>query len=112
MPDYFIFTIGCQMNQAESDRLESLLFQKGYSPVDSAEQADLVLLVSCAVRQGAEDRITNRLALLRRLKSQKPSLKVALTGCMVEENLPAMKKRFPIVDYFFCAGTLPDFLDE
>jgi tRNA-2-methylthio-N6-dimethylallyladenosine synthase len=112
MPNYFIFTIGCQMNQAEAERLESLLFQKGYSSVDSAEQADLVMLVSCAVRQGAEDRITNRLALLRRLKSTRPEMKIALTGCMVEENLALMKKRFPMVDYFFTAGAMPDFLDQ
>jgi tRNA-2-methylthio-N6-dimethylallyladenosine synthase len=112
MPNYYLFTIGCQMNQAEAERLESLLFQKGYFPVESAEQADLVLLVSCAVRESAEDRITNRLALLKRLKAKRPSLRVALTGCMVEENLPAMQRRFPMVDHFFSAGALPDFLDE
>lgn len=100
------------MNQAEAERLESLLFQKGYSPVDSADKADLALLVSCAVRQGAEDRITNRLALLRRLKNQKPSMKIALTGCMVEEDLALMKKQYPMVDYFFTAGAMPDFLDQ
>jgi tRNA-2-methylthio-N6-dimethylallyladenosine synthase len=112
MPNYYIFTIGCQMNQAEAERLESLLFQKGYLPVESAEQADLVLLVSCAVRQSAEERITNRLSLLKRLKVARPMLKVALTGCMVEEDLPAMKRRFPMVDYFFSAGAMPAFLDE
>ncbi len=112
MPNYYIFTIGCQMNQAEAERLESLLGQKGYFPVESAEQADLVLLVSCAVRESAEDRITNRLSLLKRLKAQRPSLRVALTGCMVEEDLPAMKRRFPMVDHFFSAGALPAFLDE
>jgi tRNA-2-methylthio-N6-dimethylallyladenosine synthase len=100
------------MNQAEAERLESLLCQKGYFPVESAEQADLVLLVSCAVRESAEDRITNRLSLLKRLKAQRPSLRVALTGCMVEEALPAMKRRFPMVDHFFSAGALPEFLDE
>jgi tRNA-2-methylthio-N6-dimethylallyladenosine synthase len=112
MPNYYIFTIGCQMNQAEAERLESLLSQKGYLPVESAEQADLVLLVSCAVRQSAEERITNRLSLLKRMKLQRPSLRVVLTGCMVEEDLPAMKRRFPMVDYFFSAGALPDFLDD
>ncbi len=112
MPTYHIFTIGCQMNQAEAERLESLLGQKGYSPVDSTDCADLVLLVSCAVRSSAEDRITNRLSLLKRLKLERPALRIALTGCMVETDLPAMRKRFPMVDYFFSAGALPDFLDE
>ena len=111
MPNYYIFTIGCQMNQAEAERLESLLNQKGYLPVESADYADLVLLVSCAVRQSAEERITNRLSLLKRLKLQHPALQIALTGCMVEEDLPAMRRRFPMVDHFFSAGALPGFLD-
>jgi tRNA-2-methylthio-N6-dimethylallyladenosine synthase len=112
MPNYYIFTIGCQMNQAESERLESLLAQKGFLPVESAEQADLVLLVSCAVRQGAEERITNRLSLLQRLKLKRPALRIALTGCMVEEDVSSMKRRFPMVDHFFGAGALPDFFAE
>ncbi|MEL7562211.1 tRNA (N6-isopentenyl adenosine(37)-C2)-methylthiotransferase MiaB [Dehalogenimonas sp. 4OHTPN] len=112
MPSYHIFTIGCQMNQAEAERLECLLAQKDFFPVGTAEAADLVLLVSCAVRGSAEDRITNRLALLRRMKQRRPSLRVVLTGCMVEDNLPAMKKKYPMVDHFFSAGSLPDFLDE
>ena len=112
MPNYYIFTIGCQMNQAESERLESLLVQKDYSPVESAELADLVVLVSCAVRGSAEDRITNRLSLLKRMKRDRPALRIALTGCMVEDDLTVMKKLFPMVDYFFSAGALPDFLDQ
>lgn len=112
MPNYHIFTIGCQMNQAEAERLESLLYQKGYRPVDAPEQADLVLLVSCAVRQSAEERITNRLAILKKLKTDRPGLRVALTGCMVGEDPAAMRRQFPMVDHFFSAGELPDFLDE
>lgn len=98
------------MNQAETERLERLIEQKGFCPVSSPEQADLVLLVSCAVRQSAEERITNRLAILKKLKSERPSLRVALTGCMVTEDAAEMKRMFPMVDYFFPAGTMPDFL--
>ncbi|MGI2335840.1 MAG: tRNA (N6-isopentenyl adenosine(37)-C2)-methylthiotransferase MiaB [Dehalogenimonas sp.] len=112
MPDYHIFTIGCQMNQSEAERLGNILAHKGYFPVDEPERADLVLLVSCAVRQSAEERITNRLAILKKLKTQRPELRVALTGCMVGEDISAMKKQYPMVDYFFSAGSLPEFLDE
>lgn len=112
MPDYHIFTIGCQMNQSEAERLGNILAHKGYFPVDEPERADLVLLVSCAVRQSAEERITNRLAILKKLKTQRPDLRVALTGCMVGEDISAMKKQYPMVDYFFSAGSLPEFLDE
>ncbi|AKG53055.1 tRNA-i(6)A37 methylthiotransferase [Dehalogenimonas sp. WBC-2] len=112
MPNYHIFYIGCQMNQAETERLERLIEQKGFCPVSSPEQADLVLLVSCAVRQSAEERITNRLAILKKQKLERPSLRVALTGCMVTEDVPGMKRMFPMVDYFFPAGTIPDFLGD
>lgn len=112
MPTYHIFTIGCQMNQAEAERLESLMELKGFSGVDTPEKADLVMLVSCAVRQSAEERIINRLSILKKLKTARPNLKVALTGCMVGEDPAEMRRTYPMVDYFFGAGQLPDFLDE
>lgn len=100
------------MNQAEAERLGSLMELKGFSGVEKPEDADLVLLVSCAVRQSAEERIINRLAVLNKLKQDRPGLKVALTGCMVDEDPSAMRRTYPMVDYFFGAGQMPDFLDE
>src|SRR3954465_1312278 len=80
---YHIWTVGCQMNVADSQKLGAGLDRLGYEPVDDAEQADVVVLNTCAVRQGAEDRAISKLGTLRRLKQQRPELKVAMMGCMV-----------------------------
>ncbi len=111
MPSYYIWTIGCQMNKAESDRLGSLLEQRGYRPVAAPESADLVVLNTCVVRQSAEDRVTNKLHLLRRLKASRPGLCIAVTGCFVDSNEAALMKRYPHVDYFFKAGEIPEWLE-
>ncbi len=69
MPHYYIWTIGCQMNKAESDRIASSLEKLGYQAVESPEAADLVVLNSCVVRQSAESRVINK---LHALKAQSP----------------------------------------
>ncbi len=111
MPRYHIWTIGCQMNKAESERLGSALEQLGYEPSITPESADLVILNSCVVRQGAEDRVINKLYDLRRLKKLRPEVTLALTGCMVNSDVSPLKKRFPHVDYFFGPGETPSWLN-
>lgn len=112
MPHYYIWTIGCQMNRAESDRLSTLFEQRGYKETAAIAEADLILLNTCVVRQSAEDRAINRLHTLKPLKKANPALKVALTGCLVDSNTAQLKKAFPYVDHFFKPGELPDWLDE
>ena len=81
MPHYYIWTIGCQMNRAESERLESLFQHLGYRPAQAAAEADLILLNGCVVRQHAEDRIVNKIISLKKLKNMPnpPLLAVAST---------------------------------
>ncbi len=112
MPTYLIWTIGCQMNRAESERLSARLAACGYSPSKSAEDADLIIVNSCVVRQHAEDKVVNRLYRLRHLKRDKPSLRIALTGCFVGEDITALRKRFPYVDEFFQPGVIPEWLNK
>ena len=71
------------MNDADSRHLASRLEQAGCAPCGRAEDADLVILNTCVVRQQAEDKAWNRLLFVRSLKRRRPSLKVALMGCMV-----------------------------
>ena len=111
MPKYHIWTIGCQMNKAESERLGSLFEQQGYRPVPRVEEADLVLLNSCVVRQSAENRITNKLNNLKALKRSRPGLTLAVTGCLVNSESAQLKERFPYVDHFFKAGSWPQWLE-
>jgi tRNA-2-methylthio-N6-dimethylallyladenosine synthase len=112
MPTYHIWTIGCQMNQAESERLASLFEQRGYREAVSIDDADLILLNSCVVRQSAENRVTGRLSSLKKLKTERPGLTLAVTGCLVDADIGALQKRFPHVDHFFKAGGQPYWLDD
>ncbi|MDD4923603.1 MAG: tRNA (N6-isopentenyl adenosine(37)-C2)-methylthiotransferase MiaB [Dehalococcoidales bacterium] len=112
MPLYYIWTIGCQMNKAESERLGSLFEQIGYQPSASTEEADLIVLNSCVIRQSAENKVVSKIGALKSLKKNNPCLKIALTGCLVDANIDKLQKRFPIVDYFFAAGEMPPWIDK
>jgi tRNA-2-methylthio-N6-dimethylallyladenosine synthase len=112
MPKYHIWTIGCQMNKAESERLESQFEELGYEPTATINDADLVVLNSCVVRQSAENRVVNKLAALHPQKKARPDVLLALTGCLVDSDTDALKKRYPHVDYFFKPGELPPWLED
>ena len=104
MPRYHIWTIGCQMNKADSRRLADELERRGYTPTECAEDADLVVLNSCVVRQSAENRVVGRLTSLRPLKRLRPEARIALTGCMVGLEPDGLARRFPYVDAFCRPG--------
>jgi tRNA-2-methylthio-N6-dimethylallyladenosine synthase len=109
---YHIWTIGCQMNKSESERLASYLDQAGYASAEKPEEADLIILNSCVVRQSAENKVINKLHNLKSLKKTNPRLRIALTGCIVSPENDQLKKSFPFVDYFFPAGEFPSWLGE
>jgi len=112
MPQYYIWTIGCQMNKAESERLGSCLEQLGYQATTTAEAADFIVLNSCVVRQSAENRAINKLNALKSLKRSHPSLTLAVTGCLVNSRLDHLKQSFPHVDYFFKPGDYPPWIEK
>src|SRR4030042_1675654 len=107
MPRYHIWTIGCQMNKAESERLASLFEKDGLQPTDRAEEADFIVVNTCVVRKPAEDRVTNKLHSLKSLKKSNPAIELAVTGCWVDSNIDKLKKDYPYIDYFFKAGECP-----
>ena len=107
MPTYHIWTIGCQMNKAESERLTALFEQKGWRSTATAADADIIVLNTCVVRKHAEDRVTNKLHALKALKSARPDITLAVTGCWVDSDADRLKKEFPQVDSFFKAGECP-----
>ena len=111
MPNYYIWTIGCQMNKAESERLASLFAETGYQAVADVQQADIIVLNTCVVRQNAEDRAVNKLQNFKPLKKARPGMILAVTGCWVESNTDRLKADFPYVDYFFKAGECPPWVD-
>jgi len=101
MKKYHIWTEGCQMNVADSRRLESALERLGYELAPRAEDADVIVLNTCVVRQSAEDKALGRLHSLRPLKDKNPNLVINLMGCLVGvKNHDRLKARFPQVDVF------------
>lgn len=108
---YYIWTIGCQMNVADSNYVAAALQARGYEEAQEIDHANVVVLNSCVVRQQAEDRIVGKLGELAQLKrTRRPDLFVALTGCMVSEDQTTLRRRFPMVDLFFKPSAVQDFL--
>lgn len=100
MDTYYIWTIGCQMNKADSERLGSALEQLGLRGVREAKDADVMVLNSCVVRQGAEDKVVGNLWGVNPLKKRNPDRVLALMGCMVGPQTAELERRFPDVDLF------------
>ena len=109
---YYIWTIGCQMNKAESERLASCLENRGHRPALITETADLIILNSCVVRQSAENRVINKLHLVKAIKKLRPETKVVLTGCLVGPDNANLKYQFPFIDYYLKPGEFPQWLGE
>lgn len=80
----FVETYGCQMNVGDTEIVISILQQEGYRYTERIEEADVILINTCSVRDNAEQRIWGRLADLRRFRKAKPSLRVGIIGCMAE----------------------------
>jgi tRNA-2-methylthio-N6-dimethylallyladenosine synthase len=114
---YHVWTVGCQMNMADSQRVSSILDSLGWEEVPAMDQANLVVLNTCSVREQPEKRAHGQLSLLRHAKRARADLLVALMGCMVgnSRQLAELKAKYPVVDLFFKveqADILPRFLEE
>lgn len=117
VPVAMIHTYGCQQNVADSEKIKGQLEQMGFSFTDDAEEADLILFNTCAIREHAEDRVFGNVGALKNIKRRHPSLLVALCGCMMEQPHVAerIQKSFPFVNLVF--GThaihrLPELLHD
>src|SRR3954471_14512794 len=96
MSAFHIWTIGCQMNVADSPRLAESLERYGLVAAEGMDAADVVVLYSCVVRQQAEDRVHGQLQALHRMKAARPQLKVVVAGCV--SDIPDWRKRYPFID--------------
>jgi tRNA-2-methylthio-N6-dimethylallyladenosine synthase len=111
MPKYYIWTIGCQMNKAESQRAADYLESFGYQATPVLQKADLVLLNTCVVRQSAEGKVIGTLGYLKGIKNSRPDLAILVTGCFVDSDVGQLEKNFPHVDLFFKPGDFIGLLD-
>ncbi|MBV6466855.1 MAG: tRNA-2-methylthio-N(6)-dimethylallyladenosine synthase [Anaerolineales bacterium] len=101
MKKYHLWTEGCQMNVADSQRVGSSLEHLGYAFTDKAEEADVIVMNTCVVRQSAEDRALGRLGSFKPLKEKNPNLVINLMGCMVGvRGAEKLRAKLPFVDVF------------
>ncbi|MFQ5933527.1 MAG: tRNA (N6-isopentenyl adenosine(37)-C2)-methylthiotransferase MiaB [Dehalococcoidia bacterium] len=111
MTSYHIWTVGCQMNEADSERLASALDQLDCTPSPKVNDADIIVLNSCVVRQGVEDKVSGRLDSLKPLKKANPDRIITLMGCMVGPKTDELKSRFSHVDLFMRPQVYDPLLD-
>ena len=114
---FFLKTYGCQMNEHDSENIEALLVKLGFSKVEDYEEADLVLLNTCSIRENAHNKAFGMLGRLKHLKETKKDLIIGLCGCMAQEAsvVDEIMKKYKYVNFVF--GThnlyqLPEILDR
>ena len=98
MKKLFIKTYGCQMNAYDSARMADLLAPLGYGPAETAEDADMVILNTCHIREKAVEKVYSELGRVARLKREKPDLLVAVAGCVAQAEGAEIMARTPVVD--------------
>ena len=110
-PKAYVETYGCQQNEADSERIRGMLVESGYSIVNEAEGADVVVMNTCAIREHAEQRVFGNLGALTHTKRRHPRQKIFLCGCMAGEPTVSerIKKSFPHVNGVFSTHHLWEF---
>ena len=106
---YFIVTYGCQMNVHESEKIAGILENLGYSEAEKREDADIIVFNTCAIREGAEDRVFGNVGNLKKMKKRNKDLIIAVCGCMTQKEQTAQKllSTFPFVDIVIGTFNLP-----
>src|SRR5688572_12011700 len=98
---YHIWTLGCQMNETDTQRLASELERMGIQEAQNPDDADIYVINTCVVRQSAEDKAFGRLGLLKVAKEENPNKIIGLMGCLVGVRDPLeLRKKLPYVDVF------------
>jgi len=103
----YVSTFGCQMNEYDSQRMQDVLREShGLLPTDDPEQADVVLLNTCSVREKAQEKVFSHLGRWRQLKQARPELVIGVGGCVASQEGEALLKRAPFVDLVFGPQTI------
>lgn len=112
MKTYYIRTYGCQMNLHESEKLAGLLENAGYTLATEPESADIILFVTCCIRENAEQKVYGHIGALKQYKAENPDVVIAVGGCMTQQKSAAekLKQKFPFVDVIFGTHNLCDFM--
>ena len=110
---YTILTMGCQLNENDSEKLCGMLEKMGYERTENQQEADIALFNTCCVRENAEDKLFGKLGELKRLKEEKGII-IAIGGCMMQEKhiTDKIKESYPFVDIIFGTHTLQRFPED
>ncbi len=113
LPTFHVWTLGCQMNRSDSEEMAGRLLAAGCEEAPSLETADLVVINTCAIREGAEQKVIGRQGQLASLKAQRPGMRVVMTGCSVREpHRSGLRRRYPAVDVFLRPDEEPELVDR
>ncbi len=113
LPRFHVWTLGCQMNRSDSEEMAGRLLRAGCEEAPTLDDADLVVINTCAIREGAEQKVIGRQGHLARLKAANPAMRVVLTGCSVREpDRGGLRRRYPAVDLFLRPDEEPELVDR
>jgi tRNA-2-methylthio-N6-dimethylallyladenosine synthase len=111
----FVQNFGCQMNDYDVERMREVLAARGYDAAASADEADLIVINTCSVREKAEAKVASAAGRFRELKQQRPGVMVAIGGCVAQQEGERLLKRIPVADFTFGPDqipSLPELLDR
>ena len=110
---YYILTMGCQLNENDSEKLCGMIEEMGYMNTEEFQNADLIIFNTCCVRENAEDKLFGKLGELKRVKEKKGTT-IAIGGCMMQEKhiTDKIKESYPFVDIIFGTHTLYRFPED
>ncbi len=110
---YYILTMGCQLNENDSEKLIGIMEEMGYTKSDDIKNADLYVINTCCVRENAEEKLFGKLGELKKIKENK-NIIIAIGGCMMQEEhiTEKIKKSYPFVDMVFGTHTLHKFPED
>ena len=111
--NYYILTMGCQLNENDSEKICGMIENMGYSKTDDLNEADLVLFNTCCVRENAEDKLFGKLGEVKKIKEKRGTI-IAIGGCMMQEKhiQEKLKKSYPFFDIIFGTHTIHKFPED
>ncbi len=113
LPTFHVWTLGCQMNRSDSEEMAGRLLAAGCEEASSLDTAELIVINTCAIREGAEQKVIGRQGQLASLKAANPGVRVVLTGCSVREpDRAGLRRRYPAVDLFLRPDEEPELVDR
>src|SRR4051812_9440567 len=95
---FFVHTYGCQMNEHDSERIAGLLEADGLEAATSTDDADVIVLNTCCIRENADNKLYGKLGHLKSIKQDRPDLQIVVSGCLAQKDRDMVRERAPHVD--------------